>query len=383
MTVTTLVPSGSGPIVTGTFAVQPTLEPHGNGICADRTAILPDGINVRGWVVDGADAPRLAAWLRCRDLWLNACYRRSGSQRTAHEYRRVWTSFYETTHGCKLLPWVVDGTAAQEWAAQLSRRLAPASVNKSLSVLSSYYRFCARQFTDGARLYLGENPFTGENLRARVSRFGRSAFPTTDQVLALCAVIDTTTPRGLRDYVLIRGMFETTRRLNEWLPLQWRDIAGNTFRCRLKGGKENWQELPAELYAEIQAYLAFAHRWPPQPDDHLFPPILSRPMWDRPLHPGNVNRIIRKYGRLAGVPDPVCHAHGLRHAGARARRELGATNREMQTILGHANIGTTEIYCRELLDQPHDRLGAAVDALFAGFGRRARILYSRDTSTTL
>lgn len=365
-----LTHSGSSPIrmKTDNVVAQVTTP-------ADRAAILPEWVSApcEPWQIDPADTYRLAAWLRTRENWLSAIDRRCGSARSANEYARVWSSFYGTAHGYKLAPWAVTTTDAQEWASDLAGDHAPATVNKSLSILASFYRFAADQYDDRSRLWLAPNPFSAEHLRAKVSRFGRSRFPTTDQVLAICSVIDTSSPLGLRDLCIVRGMFSTTRRLAEWINLRWSDVTGNEFVCRQKGGHTVRQVLPDGLRADIEAWLQAAGNWPPDPQHYLFVRLLPRPHWDRPLHPGSVNRMLRHYGQLAGVPPAVCHAHGLRHAGARYRRQHGASAWELQLILGHRNIQTTEIYCREVLDAPVDRLAGTVDALFA----RTRMLSSR------
>jgi integrase len=325
---------------------------------ASRVVFLPEWVSAESWQAD--NAYRLAAWLRTRDLWLAAAGRNSA--RSAREYARIWNAFF-ASHSYKLAPWEVDSTHAQEWAADLATGHAPATVNKSLAILSSYYRFCGAQYDHSARLWAGENPFAGEHLRARVPRFGRARYPSTDQVLSLCAAIDTSSPAGLRDLCLIRGMFATTRRLNEWLNLRWGDIAGNTFACVKKGGQPHWQYLPDGLKDLLVAWLHAAGNWPPSPSDYLF--VRTNPYdWSRPLNPGNVWRIMRKYGAQAGVPLELCHPHGLRHAGARERKRQNATPLEMQTILGHQHFSTTEIYIREVCDSPVDRLADAMDALF-------------------
>jgi integrase/recombinase XerD len=286
------------------------------------------------------------------------------------EYARTWTSFYGEAHGYALAPWDVTPTHAQQWVAELTPRLAPATVNKLVTIMCSYYKFAAGQFmTDGERLYSGSNPFDGEHLLRTISKFGRARYPTTDQVLAICDQIDTSSPVGLRDLCLIRGMFVTTRRLNEWLNLRWQDITGDTFVCRLKGGRDNRQILPDGLKGGIVAWLHAAGNYPPRPTDYIFVAPRFRGSdsydWSRPLNPGNVWRIMRKYGAQAQVPPELCHPHGLRHAGARFRRAHGATAFELQQILGHRSIRTTEIYIDEVLKNPEDRLGNLVDDLFS------------------
>jgi integrase/recombinase XerD len=313
-------------------------------------------VDVEHFDINPPDPDRLNAWLRCRDLWLASVLRRSGSARSADAYAREWKAFF-AAHAWRLAPWSVAPTEVAAWAAGLAGRLAPATVNKSLAILTSYYDYAA----DTGRLWSGPNPFAGRHLRARVSRFGRARFPTSDQVRALLDAIDTSSPDGLRDQAIIQGMFATTRRVHEWLRLQWRDITGNAFWYQCKGGHLLRQRLPDGLRALIDAYLTAAGHYPPAPDDYVF--VSLHPVrWDRPLNAGYVNQLLRRYGAAAGLPLDVCHAHGLRHAGARHRRRLGATTWELQQTLGHRSIATTEIYCAAVLDDPEDRLAGALDA---------------------
>lgn len=62
------------------------------------------------------------------------------------------------------------------------------------------------------------------------------------------------------------------------------------------------------------------------------------------LSGANIRRIVRKYGRMIGVPD--LNPHDLRRTHARLARLGGAPLETIQHTLGHASVKTTELYCR-------------------------------------
>jgi len=115
-----------------------------------------------------------------------------------------------------------------------------------------------------------------------------------------------------------------------------------------------------------------------QEDDYIFvpmrPEIISRlPTVDpgtvdpnRPIRNSQANRSLKKYARRVGVDERKAHIHGLRHAGARKRRQrMDATGRgvdyeELMLVLGHSSIAVTQIYTQTVLEDPKDP--GAVDA---------------------
>ncbi len=77
----------------------------------------------------------------------------------------------------------------------------------------------------------------------------------------------------------------------------------------------------------------------------------------RRLTARSIQRMIAKYGKLAGLTKHV-HPHAMRHAFATDLLMNGADLRSVQSMLGHANIATTQIYTHvtdEHLRDVHER----------------------------
>ena len=195
-------------------------------------------------------------------------------------------------------------------------------------------------------------------------------FPTSAEITAIFEQIDCRNITGLRNLAILAGMFGTTRRVTEWLSLKWGDIqestAGHYFRYRYKGGEIKKQDLPNDLYNLICRYLKAAGRWPLGENDYVFVAHSDSARqfgslaadYDpagQALSESYAWALLQRYGSAAGVDKRKLHPHGLRHAGARYRRSLGADIYELQQTLGHKGIAVTERYTRDVLDEPEDK----------------------------
>jgi integrase/recombinase XerC len=109
-----------------------------------------------------------------------------------------------------------------------------------------------------------------------------------------------------------------------------------------KGGKERVVPLPAAARGALEAYLRERRR----------PGLLGEPLFASLRAPGgavrrladrDVRRILARRARLAGVADRV-HPHRLRHSYATHLLDMGAGLREIQELLGHASLSTTQRY---------------------------------------
>jgi len=331
------------------------------------------------WRVAPEDTEQWHLWLDCERKWLASLERRSGAKNTARCYHRDVTDFFAAFAASRLMPWCVTPAHAEIWAEHLAaQNLATTTINRKIAALSSLYRYAAADYILPGQtpLWPHPNPFANRALRTKITPYGHAAYPTTAQIEALLAQINVATITGLRNMAIILGLFATTRRVSEWLHLRWHDIhtaadGSRYFTYRYKGGSTKRQTIPPAVWTTIQTYLQATNRWPPANDtDYIFIATTAaakhftnngRPQLPADYNPANqplsanyINRLLKTYGAAAGIPANRLHAHALRHAGARWRKDRGANVYQLRDILGHSSIAVTQIYTETVLDEPED-----------------------------
>ena len=371
----------------------------------DRTELILAGpdteTSLTTWSIAPEDRERYDRWLKCQFDWLNALERKSGARNTRRAYERDVLDFFGAYANQRLMPWQVTPAHAETWVQHLAGRgLSETTINRKVAALSSLYRYASQEAiyinSDGshAALWSWPNPFGSRSLRTKVSPYARAVYPSSNQVVALLAQIDIKTITGLRNMAILAGLFATTRRVTEWISLRGRDIhedaqGGHWFEYRYKGGAIKRQAIPADIWRAIVIYLQAEKRWPPKPDEYVFQSTSSagrrirtatgadqvRPTYDpdrQPISASYVNQLIRRYGKAAGIPAEKLHAHALRHAGARWRKDAGATVWELKDTLGHASIAITQVYTDTALDEPADQYGDAIGQILP---RQLKLLF--------
>lgn len=170
------------------------------------------------------------------------------------------------------------------------------------------------------------------------------------------------TEKDLRDRALVELLYGAGLRVGEVAALDVRDVDLHRGDVRVsgKGGKERIVPLPASAREALDDYLA--HRRSPgllaQP---LFTALRKRRDGPRRLGVRDMRRVLAARARRVGVNDRV-HPHRMRHSYATHLLDMGADLREIQELLGHASLSTTEKYTAvsaerlmEVYDQAHPR----------------------------
>ena len=244
-----------------------------------------------------------------------------------------------------------DETAVEAWFADLaSRGLSAATAARRRSAVRQFYRFALgegwRADDPSRRL---DAPKQGRSLPKVLSREEVEALleavARRDRASAVrtLALIELTYASGLRVSELLGLRVEAVRRDPAWLTV------------RGKGGKERLAPLNDAARAAVRAWLetreAARKHLPsgtlPPDSPWLFP---SRGASGR-LTPRRIAQILDQAAADAGIDPARVSPHVLRHAFATHLLEGGADLRVVQTLLGHADIATTQIYTHVATDR--------------------------------
>ena len=251
--------------------------------------------------------------------------------------------------------------------ASLHGRLHPASLARKLQALRSFFRFLVRE---GA---VALDPTAALPSPKTPPRLPRPLAVDDCEALAQVAARPRVHPREkpaaggearlrtLRDSALLELLYGAGLRVGELVALDVRDVDALRGDLRVwgKGGKERIVPLPRAAREATAAWLARRRREGVLAEP-LFVTLRHRevlPDRVRRLGERDVRRILRSLAVRAGVSDRV-HPHRLRHSYATHLLEMGADLREIQELLGHASLSTTQKYTAVSVDrlmQVYDR----------------------------
>ena len=236
--------------------------------------------------------------------------------------------------------------AIEAWFASLSMRgLSPATAARRRSAVRQFYRFALGEGWRGddpsRRL---DAPKQGRSLPRTLSRREieglLTAAATRDGAggVRLLALVELAYASGLRVSELLGLRVEAVRRDPAWLIV------------RGKGGKERLAPLNGAAREAVKVWLIVrdAARPPKAPDSPWLFPSSSA---SGHLTPRRFAQQLDQAAVDAGIDPARVSPHVLRHAFATHLLEGGADLRVVQTLLGHADIATTQIYTHVATDR--------------------------------
>lgn len=218
--------------------------------------------------------------------------------------------------------------------------------DEALSIITQSYHLIALR---GFLKYLSERDI--ESLpptKVKLPKVSRKqvTFLHYDEVERLLEAIDTSTEEGLRDRAIIELLFSSGLRVSELVGLDKGHV--NTkrreFMVRGKGQKDRPVFISETAAEKLTDYLdSRMDNLPPLFLSYSRNATASRTGDYRRLGARSVQRMISKYARLAGITKHVS-PHTMRHSFATDLLMNGADLRSVQSMLGHSNISTTQVY---------------------------------------
>jgi integrase/recombinase XerC len=253
------------------------------------------------------------------------------------------------------------GEEVRDFLASLHAQRHPATLGRKLASLRTFFRFAVRSGLCAVDPTMGiPAPRTPKRLPRPLA---------VDDCVALIERPPAaqrgdrrSEERELRDRALVELLYGAGLRVSELSQLDVGDLDPRRGDVRVsgKGGVERVVPLPSAAREALSAYLAAraAGRDAALP---LFTALRARGgAWSR-LGVRDVRRVLRARAREAGLSDRV-HPHRLRHSYATHLLDMGADLREIQELLGHASLATTQKYTAvsierlaEVYDRSHPR----------------------------
>src|SRR5438874_5081727 len=247
----------------------------------------------------------------------------------------------------------IDHLTIREWLATLhSDHKKKTSIARKLAALRTFFQFLVREsVVESNPAKLVATPRKEKKLPVHLSMEDAVRFIETP---------DTEDEFGKRDRAVLELLYATGVRVSELVQLNLRDIDFKNKLLRVFGKRRKERIVPFgdPALKALKDYIAVREKF-----------LMNAPATKRDAQPlilnyqgtrmttRSVGRLVEKYIKLcAGIHD--ISPHGLRHSFATHLLDSGADLRDIQELLGHARLSTTQIYTHvsmEKLIEVYDR----------------------------
>ncbi len=223
---------------------------------------------------------------------------------------------------------IPDRRSVRAYLLRLASRYDRASVNRKLSAIKGFFDYLLRQGCCSV------NPFG--HVRSLRHREHLPKFLTESETVKLIESSATDKVLGMRDRAILETFYSTGIRISELVGLNLDDVDffSGIVKVRGKGKKERMVPIGEQAISALREYLSKRKG----ESNALFLNPRLRRISDR-----GVRFVFRKYIKAANLGQGVS-PHTLRHSFATHLLNRGADLRTVQELLGHANLGTTQIY---------------------------------------
>jgi len=289
------------------------------------------------------------------DLWIDRflhhlAVEKGLSQNTLDAYARDLQGYAALVRG-RGVSKVAEITAEHTlnyFKAMRSKDLSPRSAARTLSTLKGFHKFLLQEQA------IKENPLRRMRSPRVVPRL--PSVLTLLEVEGLLQQPNPSQPLGIRDRAMLELMYATGLRVSELVLLTVNDVNLDVgyVRTRGKGSKERIVPIGKAAGQALKGYLEGPRRLHPFRSSQ---PTLFVGRRGRGITRQGFWKILKRYAQTAGIHKRIT-PHVLRHSFATHLLEGGADLRSVQSMLGHADIATTQIYThvsREHLKRLHQK----------------------------
>ncbi len=240
----------------------------------------------------------------------------------------------------------VEERDLRAWMAHRAQTYAKTSNARALSAIRSFFRY----LNQNAGIHnVAALQMTGPKLDKPLPRAPNEA--QTDAALQSLGEGDGDSWIGARDHAIATLLYGAGLRISEALNLTVDDIAGDHLRILGKGGKERQVPLLNVVKKALNEYLLrcphhhrrHAERSEGSQDSSQNDKPLFLGARGKKLQAAVFQRTVQKMRRAMGLPESLT-PHALRHAFATHLLSNGAELRDIQELLGHSSLSTTQRY---------------------------------------
>lgn len=273
---------------------------------------------------------------------------RGVSANTSEAYRRDLKKYVEfLASSGKSDPSSAETSDVYSYLSFLSEcGMSPSSIRRELSSIRAFHRFLVAEST------APKDP-TVNVMAPKMWRRVPKAL-TVPQIEALLAQPDVADRLGLRDKAMLEFTYATGMRVTEVITFRLNDLdlQVGAARCMGKGARE--RVVPVGMIAQkwIERYTAEVRPFLLKGPDGG---VLFLNWRGKPLSRMGYWKILSKYAEMAGLRAKVT-PHVLRHSFATHLLEGGANLRDVQQMLGHKDISTTQIYAKVDMEYLRDMI---------------------------
>lgn len=267
---------------------------------------------------------------------------RGAAKNTLDAYRRDLSDYEFTLRGYELTPATAQRNDVEGYMAGLAARgLAASTRARKLSAIKQLHAF---MYAEDWRDSDPAAPVRGPGRPRRLPK----TLSTDDVSLLIEAAHKGEGMASARRACLLEVLYATGLRVTELVSLPVAQMRRNPqmIRVKGKGDKERLAPLSDRARAAIAAYLPLRDASKDKDSLYLFP---SRGKLGH-LTRERFYQMIRELALQAGLDPSGISPHAMRHAFATHMLANGADLRVIQTLLGHADISTTEIYTHVMDD---------------------------------